>query len=60
MLKNVRLSIVHENTEKLLKARFIDQSDKDYPHDTLHIHAENAPTVLRNQTVLNNFPGEVY
>ena len=24
------------------------------------MYAENAPTVLRNQTVLNDSPGEVY
>ena len=59
VLKNIRLGTVGENI-KHFKARFIDQSDKIYPHDTLHIYAENASTVLRNQTFLNNLPGEVY
>ena len=53
VLNKVCLSTVSENIEKLLKARFINQSDKNYPHDALHMYAENAPTVLRNQTVLN-------
>lgn len=44
----------------LLKARFIDQSYKNYSHDALHIHAKTTPIVLRNQNVLNNLPGEVY
>lgn len=43
-----------------MKARFIDQSDKLYPHDAMNMYTESAPTVLRNQTVLNNLPDEVY
>lgn len=46
------------NTKKFLKARFIDQSDKYYTHDTLHIYAENAQALPINPSVLNNFPGE--
>ena len=60
VLENVCLGTVCVNTEKLSKARFIDQSDKNYPHDALHIYAKNTSTVLRNQNVLNNLPGEVY
>ena len=44
----------------LLKARFIDQSNKNYSHDALHIYAKTTPIVLRNQNVLDNLPGEVY
>ena len=60
VLNNTRLGAAHENTAKLLKARFIDQSEKNYPHDALHTYAEHEPTVLRNRTVINNLPGEVY
>ena len=28
--------------------------------DTLHMYAENEPTVKRNEAVLNNLPGELY
>ena len=59
VLKNIRFGTDDENI-KHFKARFIDQSDKIYPHDRLHIYAENASTVLRNQTFLNNLPGDVY
>ena len=45
---------------KLLKARIIDQSDKNYSHDASLMYTENAPTVSRSQTVLNNLTGEVY
>ena len=60
MLSSVRFCKFDENTEKLLKTRIIDQSDKNYPHDPLDIYAGNAPTLLRNQIALNNLPGEVY
>lgn len=43
----------------LLKARFTDQSKKNYPHDALLMYAENAVTVLWNQSVLNNLLGAV-
>ena len=59
MLSITRLGIFDENTEKLLKAKLIDQPDKDCLHDTLHMYAKNAPIVLRNQSVLINIPGEV-
>ena len=59
VLNNIRLSIVDGNTDKLSNAKVIDQSDQNYP-DTLHMYAENVPTVLINQTVLNNLPSEVY
>ena len=39
--------------------RFIHESDEKYPTSALHMHAENEPTVLKNQTVLNDLPGEV-
>ena len=60
VLSSVRFCKFDENTEKLLKARIIDQSDKNYPHDPLDIYAGNASTLLRNQIALNNLPGEVY
>ena len=60
VLNSVHFGNVDESSEKLLKARFIEQSDKNYPHDALYIYTENAPTVLRNQAVLNNLSGHVY
>ena len=59
VLNSVCLCTADENIE-LLKVRFIDQSEKSYPHDALHIYAEYASIVLRYQSVLNNVPGEVY
>ena len=59
-LNNVSLDTVVESIERLLKAKFIDQYDKKSPHNILHMHPENAPIVLRNQTFLNNLPGDRY
>ena len=59
-LNNVSLGTVVESIERLLKAKFIDQYDKKFPHNILHMHPENAPIVLRNQTFLSNLPGERY
>lgn len=53
-MNSIHLGTIDENTEKLLKAIFMDQSEKSYPHDPLHMYAENAPTLLRNQTALIN------
>ena len=59
ILDSVRLGNLNENTEKHLKVRFIDQSAKSYQHDAFDMYAENVPTVLRNQTVLNKLTGKV-
>lgn len=60
VLNSARLGTIDENTEKLLKIRFIDQSDKTYSCDTLRLDVENSLTVLRNQTVLNHLLGQVH
>lgn len=41
VLNNVLLSIEDENIERLLKVKFIDQSDKSYPH--VNMYTKNAP-----------------
>ena len=43
-----------------LKARFVNESDSDYPRNTLHMYAQNQPTILRNQIILDDLPGEIY
>ena len=59
VLSSIHYGTADENTE-LLKARFIDQSDKNYPYDALYMYAKNAPTILKYQIVLNNLPGGIY
>ena len=56
----VCLGTDNKNIDKLLKARFVDQSEKSYPYYAYDIYAENASMVLRNKTAINNLPSEVY
>lgn len=56
----VRLGTDNKNIDKVLKARFIDQSEKNYPYYAYNMYAQNASTVLRNKTAINNLPSEVY
>ena len=44
LLNNVRTASINDQCEKLLKSRFIQNNDVDYPTDFLHIFAENRPT----------------
>ena len=60
LLNKVRVGNIDDEVEKLLKARFIHESDENYPVDALHIYAENEAAVKRNEVVLNNLPGELY
>ena len=60
LLNKVRVGNIDDDLEKLLKARFIHESDENYPIDVLHMYAKNKPAMKRNEAVLNNLPGELY
>ena len=47
-LNNFCLTTVDENTEQILKIRFIDQFNRNFKDDALLMYAENAPTVLKS------------
>ena len=53
MLDKVWVGNIDDNVEKLLKERFIYDSDKNYPKDALQQHAEKEPDVKKNEAVLN-------
>ena len=42
MWNKVRHGTVNDNTEKLLKIRFIDKSDKKYPYDAFHVNPKKC------------------
>ena len=46
--------------KELLKARFIHESDANYPKDALHLFTEDELAIKRNEDVLNDLPGEPY
>ena len=59
MLNKVRVSNIDDD-ENLLKARFIRESDENYPENALHMYVENKPAMKKNEAVLNELLGELY
>ena len=57
MLNKARVGNIDDDVENLLKARFIRESDENYPKGALHMDAENEPAMKRNEAVLNELPG---
>ena len=47
LLNKVQVGNIDNDAENLLNARFICQSDENYPKDALHIYAENEPAMKR-------------
>ena len=47
VLNNILPGTADENTEKLLKSIFRDESEKSYPYDELHMYPENTRKLLR-------------
>ena len=40
---NFRVGNIYDDVEKLLKAKFVHESDENCPNDALHMYAENEP-----------------
>ena len=59
LLNKVRVGYIDNDIENLLKARFIRESDENYPKDALQMRAENEPAMARNKAILNELPGEL-
>ena len=61
LLNEVRVGNIDNDVENLLKARCIHESDENYSKkNAFHIYAENESAVKRNDTVLNDLPGDLY
>ena len=60
LFNKVQIGNIDDDVEHFLKARFIRESDKNYPKDTFHMYAENEPAMKKNEAVLNELPGELY
>ena len=46
LLNKVRVGNTDDgDAENLLKARFLSESDENYPKDALHMYAENEPAM---------------
>ena len=59
-LNKVWAGNIDNDAEKLLRARFVSESDENFPKDALHIYAENEPAMERNEAARNDLPGELY
>ena len=53
LLNNVRTASINYQDEKLLKSRFIQNNDVDYPTNVLHIFAENRTADQHNSFMSN-------
>ena len=52
LLNNIRIGCLTEADEELLKSRFIEITDENFPHDAVHLFAENAPANQHNHLML--------
>ena len=50
---------IDDDVEKLLKARYLYESDENYQKDTLNMYAKNEPAIRRNEAILNDLPGKL-
>ena len=53
LLNKSRVGSIDEDAENLLKARFIRESNQNYPKHAFHMYAEDEPAMKRNEAVLN-------
>ena len=60
LLNKVLVGNNDDDVEHLLKARFIHESNENYPNDVLHMYAENDLAMKRNKAVLNDLPCQLY
>ena len=60
LLNRVQVGNIDDNVQKFLKARFIHESDKNYPKDLFYMYAENKSAMKMNEAVLSDLPGEIY
>ena len=60
LLNNVRTATLNDQDEKLLKSRFVQKNNVDYPTNVLHIFAENSPADEHNSVMLNEISSDLY
>ena len=58
LLNKIRVGNVDEDVEYELKSRFIEKTKKEFPHDKLHIFAENEFASRHNKQFLECLSGD--
>ena len=56
MLNKIRKGLVDESSEKMLRSRFVDKSNSNYPKYGLHVFAEKEPVSSHIVELLNEIP----
>ncbi|XP_066911767.1 uncharacterized protein [Clytia hemisphaerica] len=52
LLNNIRIGIITEEDERILRSKFISQDDPNYPWDALHLFAENSMVKAHNDKMI--------
>ena len=59
LLYKIRVGQIDQNTEHVIKSRFIDKDDTSYSGNILDTFAENAPVKRHNDNRLKHIPGKL-
>ena len=59
LLYKIRVGQIDQNTEHIIKSRFIDKDDTSYSGNILDTFAENAPVKRHNDNRLKHIPGKL-
>eukprot|EP00111_Clytia_hemisphaerica_P011124 TCONS_00032559-protein len=54
LLNNIRIGIITEEDERILRSKFISQDDPNYPWDVLHLFAENSMVKAHNDKMIES------
>ena len=60
LLNKVRIGELDIDAENIMKSRFINRSDPNYPIDAIHIFEENKPVNRHNEDMLNTNENALY
>ena len=60
LLNQIRIGNINQVVENKLKSRFIDPTNEIYPSNSVHMFAENQPSDVHNQNILDKLPGDLY
>ena len=60
LLNKVRVADINIDDENLLKSKFVKPEDGNYPHQAIHIWAENSPVNQHNAFMLSNVTNPLF
>ena len=60
LLNKIRIGEIDADVKQKLKARFTNETADNYPHNVVHVFAENYPTVAHNKKIPDTLPGELH